>query len=194
MILSTPYLHVQAIRRRYQDEGKPTFAKVGYYLLDMNEPTGNAGLSFIGSVAMDADSDFVWLSSYLYLQTTVWSSESAADNEEILPPGSSNRQEIQLQIGETGEYLSNPPFMPTIPFDWLQGPIVPGLNQEGSELIDGEAGVVSIGTWRHFLPEPIVLKASSTVIGTMRTIVAMPTFHGNVLTLVGVRLYVGGPK
>ncbi len=187
MILSTPYLHVQAIRRRYRDEGKPTIAKPAGYNITLNLPNGNVGTTVTSHVLIDSDSDFIWLSTYYYVQDAAWDPE-VRGNGEIT--GDAGERNISLEILSTGRTLSNPREVYPSLFDWGAHPF--GGNDTGSEMQDGPtANEGEFGILRCYLPEPIVVKGGDRIGATLRIVQAAAPL-GHVLLLSGVRLFMRG--
>lgn len=191
MIVRTPYIYVQAIRRMYRDAGRPTFAKPGGYGITLNFPGGVGATNdtVVGSLVTDSDSDFVWLSTYFYNQNAAWNPEVAANGIESDSVGN-----IKLTLGDTGQQLTTPAFLPLMFVDgsmvaFSQTALLPG----GSEILEADfAGVRgNVGIWRSFWPEPIIIKATGTVHAEIQSqgFVSEP---GNIVYLSGVRLFEKG--
>lgn len=69
--ISSPYFHVQAIRRFYRDRGIFTTAKPFTYVINPFFPTeGAAGINQVARAVLrvDSDSDFVWVNTQWYAQ------------------------------------------------------------------------------------------------------------------------------
>lgn len=187
MILSTPYLHVQAIRRRYRDEGRPTIAKPAVYAITLNLPTGAANEIVTNNVLIDSDSDFVWLHSYWYVQDAAWDPEIRSNGEVI---GDVGTRELQMMIMSSGRTFSNTGHTPPAWFGWGAWPF--GLNDTQSEMQDGPvANEGEFGLIPAYYPEPIIVKAGDRVSATLRCETAIATL-GNLILMSGVRLFSGG--
>lgn len=187
MILSTPYLHVQAIRRRYRDEGRPTIAKPAGYNITLNLPNGAVGTTVENNVPIDSDSDFIWLSTYYYVQDDPWDPEVRGNGEVTGDVGERN---ISIQILSSGRTLSNPREIYPAPFDW--GAQAFGGNDTGSEMQDGPTvNEGEFGILRCYLPEPIVVKGGDRISATIRIVQAAAPL-GHLLLLSGVRLFTRG--
>lgn len=187
MILTTPYLHVQAIRRRYRDMGRPTLCKPGGYLLNLSSAGVPAvGTETLATVTVDPDSDFVWLSWYYYRQDIPWDPEVAGNGEEN---DVANQAEIEIRILRTGEALGVPSFQPPILQDWWMNV------QQASEVLGTFEGGTDdpIGLWRHYLPEPRIIGAGEAIAARWRAVESGGALQGMILYLSGVRLYtIGG--
>lgn len=187
MILSTPYLHVQAIRRRYRDEGRPTLAKPAGYNITLNLPNGNVDTTVENNVLIDSDSDFVWLSTYFYVQDAAWDPEIRSNGEVT---GDIGERLLSIQILSSGRTLSNPREIYPGPFDWGAHPF--GGNDTGSEMQDGPAANEGeFGILRCYLPEPIVVKGGDRIAASLRVVQAVGPL-GHLLLLSGVRLFTRG--
>lgn len=189
MIVSSPYFHVQAIRRRYRDEGKPTRARPGGYALNLNFPAAGASTDVLmASLTVDSDSDFVWTSSYFYEQVGPWDPNVAANGEEATSAG-----DLQITLGWTGEKLSTPGFIQPQFFDRGASSFggTDGFGSTEALEAEGAAQGMSPGIWRMFWPEPITIPAAASV--TVELSAGGFVVHqGNILFFSGVRLYVGG--
>lgn len=196
MIVNTPYLQVQAIRRRFRDAGRNTYARPFVYVLPVAIAGTAAGDHGFAALTIDADSDFIWLSSYWMITGTIpWdplAPGNGQDLEELSELSRSDRQ-VRIENLRTGKVISRPQFLPLVMFDRGQA----NTGQKGSECsvaYEGEiAGQepVTLGIWRHYWPEPIVLYAGQQVGVTVRAL-AGTLFPGNVMSLAGVRLSPAG--
>ena len=192
MIVSTPYLHVQAIRRMYRDQGKPTSCRPGSYSMNLSLLTGGgfapAGSRRISTTTIDKDSDFVWLSSYFYRGDAVWDPEGS-DNGEVSSGngggGGVDWDTIDIKLLRTGKSLTTPAAMVPMLFDWV---FLGGSGFGDSEGTDTDGSTQSDqGIQRCYLGEPVIIPAGETIQAELVVGRDNATF-GALLVLVGVRL------
>ncbi len=221
LTLSTPYLHVQAIRRMYKDQGKPTHAKPGWYALPVNYVGTAAGEVARNVLSTDDDSDFVWLSLYHYFQQGAYSPDvgsvvaNAESGQFTFNAGAAlagiNVSEIRITPQGSGRTFHNSEFIDDGICDFLEfsdlgqgGPagdfeIGKGAVGLGHPFEDESTGVGNIGgvsavsVWRAWLNEPWILPAGSDTQVSIRRKVAdaLIPLRGHLFLFWGVRLYVG---
>lgn len=201
---NTPYLHVQTIRRMYRDAGKPTFAKAHVYSTIVNIGTAavEQGTNIIN---VDHDSDFIWLSTYHYFQRGAYDPDAGS-----AVAGNQSGQEVQLVVEKdiaftllgSGRRLHNVEFTADTMTGAPQIGVIAGqqLDPDRDKEIGGAGGVHpeefdndgSLGIWRGWLAEPVILKASTQLlVGIRRRAAAIQPVRGHVLMLSGVRLFPG---
>ncbi len=213
LTVSTPYLNVQAIRRMYRDQGKPTIAKPGWYALVVNLTGTAVGEERRDVLDIDTDSDFLLLSVYHYYQNGAYNPDlgSVAANAESGQFIADNALDIQSNLIaiRLTPLSSNRP-MHNIPFisnagcdfpqwvghsngfsgDWEVGrfPLL-AHPREGEDTLTGQDGGISV--WRGWLTEPMILPARSEFqVGVKRrAAVATIPLKGNLFVFWGVRLY-----
>lgn len=199
--VNTPYLHVQAIRRMYRDAGRPTFAKAHVYSVVVN--IGAAAVEQGTNVLnVDSDSDFVWLSVYHYFQRGAYDAgagSAVAGNESGQEAQLVVEKDILFTVQRTGRRLHNVEFTADTMTGAPQLGLIAGqqLDPDADKEIGGFAGVgfdngESIGIWRGWLTEPIILKASTQLlVGIRRRGASLNPVRGHVFMLSGVRLFSG---
>ena len=201
---NTPYLHVQTIRRMYRDAGKPTFAKAHVYsvIVNIGAAAVEQGTNILN---IDRDSDFLWLSTYHYFQRGAYDPNTGST-----AAGNQSGQEVQLVVEKdiaftiqgTGRRLHNVEFTADTMTGAPQIGLIAGqqLDPDDDKEIGGLGGAhpaefdndASIGIWRGWLTEPVILPASTQLlVGIRRRGASLNPVRGHVLMLSGVRLFVG---
>jgi hypothetical protein len=175
--VTTPYFHLQAIRRAYRDKGLFTLPKPFTYLLKVNFPTpGNVtpGEQATGRLLIDSDSDFIWYRTSWYAQ-----------NAPFDPPGSiatvtegssweTQRPaawEMAIRDLRDNRAWHVEQFIEPILFSGWLGVALAGTPQADSNLEDVTpvAGSdLGMGHFPNALPEPIILGASTLYEFTLR--------------------------
>ncbi len=212
----SPYLQVQAIRRMYKDQGKPTLAKPGWYSLTVNFAGTGGGEVAQAVQDIDGDSDFVWLSTYHYFQNGVYSPDvgssvvSSESGQCFGNVGAGTQQdiiEVRFLSLQNDRALHNLDFISDgfcdfVNFSAAQTPwgsdFEVGQVQDGGHPFEGEGsaiagGFVALSVWRGWMPEPRILPATSEIQISVRRIfpIAALPLRGHVFLMWGVRLYVG---
>lgn len=197
LTLNTPYLHVQAMRRQLRDKGIPTRARpyLGYKAV-CNAADGNQNTTARGNVEIDADSYFVWLSTYYYWQSVAWVDYAAIGHPAEAEDGFAMPIRVRIVRLRTGRRFHSTDHMGIFLFDWFQASNnVVGVTTPGGELEDGEVGTTqALHIFRAFWPEPILLEPEEEIqFETINDRVAAPPMLGtaHVFFLAGVRLYPG---
>jgi hypothetical protein len=219
LTVATPYLHVQAIRRMYADQGKPTIAKPAWYSQAVNLTGTAAGEERRETLDMDRDSDFVLLSVYHYYQNgpynpDVGSVAANAESGQFLCDSATfspqpNIMEVRLMPLTAQRPLHSLDFISNafcdfimwsglgngFSFDWEVGqyPAV-GIAHPFEGENNAPFGFSALSVWRGWLTEPLLLPAEAEIqIGVRRTLAgATIPLKGHLFLLWGVRLYVGG--
>jgi len=199
VLLNTPFLQLQAIRREYRERGLFTYPKEFTYLVRVNFPT--AGAAAAGEIArdrvlIDSDSDFVWTRTSWYVQDAPFNPpQSMPANSQAANWSStvSATFEIGLKDMRSGRQYHGDPFIePTVFSGWI-GVDAPGsvLEQENGPIVSGVAGNdTGVGHVPHPFLEPVILKASTLFEISLRNRSAGPSvFSTHVFGLHGARLY-----
>ena len=197
--VSTPYFHLQAIRRAYRDKGLFTLPKPFTYLLTVQFP--NAGVVNPGDIAtgrllVDSDSDFVWYRTSWYAQDVPFNppeSVSATTEDSTWESERPADFEVKIRDLRDGRAWHIPDFIEPLLFSGWVGVNAAGTPQEDENLEDVTpigGSDVGVGHFSNALPEPIILPASTLYEFTLRQRAgAAVTASTHLFALHGARLF-----
>lgn len=197
--VTTPYFHLQAIRRAYRDKGLFTLPKPFTYLLQVNFPNAgvvNPGEIATGRLLIDSDSDFVWYRTSWYAQDAPYNPPQSLSVNTELSSWETARPaawEIAIRDLRDGRAWHVVPFIEPILFSGWVGVVAAATPQADSNLEDVTpivANDVGIGHFPHALPEPIILPASTLYEFTLRQrAAAAVTDSTHLFAFHGARLF-----
>lgn len=198
MLLTTPYLQLQAIRRDYRMRGLFTYPKPFTYIVDVDFPNaGNvaAGESAKGTVLIDSDSDFVWNRLGWYAQDALFAPPQSLSANTEDSTWETNRAavfEFAFRDIRSGRLFHGAPFVEATDFSGWIGVATPGGVQEqynGADVLGVAGNDTGIGHLPHYFPEPVILTASTLFEVTVRNRTsAASTFSSHLIALHGARL------
>lgn len=201
LTITSPFLHVQAIRRQFRDQGLPTIAKERHYALTVNYAGTGLNEEARQVLSTDVDSWFVWLSLYHYFENSLYDPERGQqllNNEsgQIVSATTNDITEVRLMNLSTERPMHNVDFVSRHHLDGFMFTTDSGA-QDG-ELFQGaahprETGVGAIGVWRGHLVEPVLfMPRTQFQVGIRRRLVAAAQpQRGHLFLFSGVSLYVG---
>ncbi len=201
--LVSPFLHVQAIRRQFRDQGKPTVAKPGWYALPVNFAGTAVDEQARNILSIDIDSFFVWLSLYHLFQNAVYNSQSG---QQVV--NNSSGQTVNASVGDVVEVrfmpmgserpMHNLDFISRHGLDGFMFTTDPGYPAGELYAAAGAhpletGGQAVIGVWRGHLVEPVLFEPGAQMQVGIRRRVALANHpqRGHLFLFWGVRLYVG---
>ncbi len=201
--LTSPFLHVQAIRRQFRDQGKPTIAKARWYALPVNFAGTTLNEEARNVLLTDVDSYFIWLSTYHLFQNAIYEAETGAQ-----AANNSTGQTVNASVGDVVEVrfmplaserpLHNQDFISRHGLDGFMFTTDPGypagelFARAGNHPLE-TGGQAVIGVWRGHLVEPIVFEPRAQIqVGIRRRVVLVNhPQRGHLFLFWGVSLYVG---
>jgi hypothetical protein len=201
--LTSPFLHVQAIRRQFRDQGMPTKARARWYAVPVNFAGTLVNEEARAVLRVDVDSWFIWLSLYHLFQNAIYESETGkqAANDttgQVVSATVNDIVEVRLMPLGSERPLHNLDFISRHHLDGFMFRNDSGA-QDG-ELFAGGAhpietgGEAVIGVWRGGLVEPVLMEPRAQFqVGVRRRLAAAAQpQRGHLFLFWGVALTVGG--
>lgn len=197
--VNTPYYHVQAIRRQLQDKGIRTLGKpfYGYFVVCnlVTLPFPPFGETATGTVTIDADSYFVWISTSYFQQTdpiTFDFNVPPADGE---PFGNATRFVYSFRMLKSGRNLHRPEFIPLCMMDWAHPEDAAIGNFTTPVSIFGQTASFQASSFHGFRapwPEPVLMNPGEMLEVRVRVDASSASRAGHLFVLNGVKLFPGG--